>query len=146
MTEMLSSTKMVWTGNTPKPLIVIFGRERETRFLFQTLLELWNYETAEASEILHLTQISRYKTPDLILMDLTLPLVESLTALSEIRKNEALIKTPIVLVSGLSQQQYRSAAFELGASEYLVKPLDFLSLETTLDKYIGSGEKSVRIL
>lgn len=129
-----------------KPLVAVFAREQETRFLFQTLLELWNYQTVEAEDIKELTQIARFKTPDLILMDLTIPLMEGLTALSEIRKNEALSETPVVLVSGFVQPQYRSAAFELGASEYLIKPVDFLRLETTLDRYVKKGIQPRRVL
>lgn len=144
MTQTLSST--VRLPDAPKPLVAIFGGDEETRFLYQTMLEMWDYLTAEAECIDSLTQLIRFKTPDLILMDMTLPLIESLTALSEIRKNKVLNKTPIVLVSGFAQPQYRFAALELGADEYLVKPVDFRCLETTLEKYIRRGLEPKAIL
>lgn len=136
MTDLLS-VEITGAPELYKPLIVICGREEETRFLFKTMLELWNYQVAEAEEIEQLSQMTRFRTPDLVLMDLAIPLTDGLMALNSLRKNDLFEKVPIVLVSGFVQPQFRSAAFELGATEFLSKPVDFSFLEFVLDKHVN---------
>jgi CheY-like chemotaxis protein len=64
-------------------------------------------------------------------MDLTLPLVDGLTATREIRKERTIGKTPIIFLSGRAEAAGRQAAFAAGCDEFVVKPInidDVLSL------------------
>lgn len=59
--------------------------------------------------------------PDLILTDILMPFATGLEIVSFVRK-QLKIETPIIVLSGLGQEETVLEAFELGADDYLVKP------------------------
>jgi two-component system, chemotaxis family, response regulator Rcp1 len=62
--------------------------------------------------------------PDLILLDLNLPLKDGRWVLSEIKKNESLCKIPVVILTTSSAEADILKAYELHANCYITKPLD----------------------
>lgn len=119
--------------NTAQKLqVLIFSRDPDTRFLFETFLKILDFETATAENKNDLIKTIAKRPPDLILMDVGRPFTESLSVMSELRKNERLENVPFILLSGMAQKDYRTAAFAAGAVEYLVKPVDFELLECSL--------------
>lgn len=73
--------------------------------------------------------------PDLILMDLSLPIMDGLMATRLIRANKKSAKIPIICVTAHSNY-YQKMALEAGCNEVLAKPIDFDKLETALKRYI----------
>ncbi len=59
--------------------------------------------------------------PDLVILDLMIPKKDGFWVLEEIRKNSKYSKIPIIIISNLGQQDDKTRALELGATEYLVK-------------------------
>jgi CheY-like chemotaxis protein len=62
--------------------------------------------------------------PDLVLLDLKLPKLDGHDVLRSIKQNERLKGIPVVMVTTSNWDEDVSRAYELGASAYLVKPLD----------------------
>ena len=124
-----------------KSLVLVFSGDADTRFLFKTLLRMLDFDVAEAENKIELKNISAKKRPDLILMDVDLPFAGSLSTMGELKQEKVLEKVPFVLLSGLPQKGYRAAAFAAGASEYLIKPLDFDLLECSLQLILSDSRK-----
>lgn len=61
------------------------------------------------------------RRPDLILLDLVMPIMDGFTMLSNLRSNSELKPIPIVVLSNLSQQEDIKKAKDLGVIDYLVK-------------------------
>jgi CheY-like chemotaxis protein len=59
--------------------------------------------------------------PDLILLDLIMPVKDGFTVLEEIRNNDAFKKIPIVITSNLEQKEDLDKVRSLGAVDYMVK-------------------------
>lgn len=59
--------------------------------------------------------------PDLILLDLMLPKKDGFGVLEDIKKNPALAKIPVIVLSNLGQEKDQERALALGANEYLIK-------------------------
>jgi DNA-binding response OmpR family regulator len=59
--------------------------------------------------------------PDLILLDIILPMREGFEILKEIKKDERLKNLPVIIISNLSQREEIKKALSLGAVKYLVK-------------------------
>lgn len=59
--------------------------------------------------------------PDLIILDLIMPVKDGFTTISEIKANPAWKNIPIIVTSNLSQESDYQKAKELGATEYFVK-------------------------
>ena len=68
--------------------------------------------------------VNQYKTarPDLVLMDITMPEMDGLTALKEIRAFDA--KAQVVMLTALGQESVVLEAIKSGARDFIVKPFD----------------------
>lgn len=115
-----------------KSRVMIFSRDLDARFLYKTFLELHGFKAVEAENKNDLITAIQKRRPDLILMDVGRPFSENLSVLSDLRKNKTLENVPFILLSGMAQKVYRTAAVAAGAAEYLVKPVDFDLLECLL--------------
>src|SRR5213078_1088275 len=73
-------------------------------------------------------------SPDLILMDLSLPRVDGLAATRRIRRLPALKKVPIVVVSAHDTADFHAEALASGCNDYVTKPIDFGQLELLLKR------------
>jgi CheY-like chemotaxis protein len=63
--------------------------------------------------------------PDLILLDLRLPLVDGLAVLAEIKADERLRNVPVVILTTSDAERDLTRAYAAHANSYLVKPMDF---------------------
>lgn len=73
--------------------------------------------------------------PDLVLMDITMPVMDGLTAVTEIRKIDPDAK--IVMCSALGQQNTVMSAIKAGAKDFIVKPYQPEKILSTIKRFIG---------
>ena len=62
--------------------------------------------------------------PDLVLLDLMMPQVDGLQILRLMRQDRLLQQTPVVVLTATDDRSTKQAALELGANEFLTKPVD----------------------
>lgn len=72
--------------------------------------------------------------PDLVLMDITMPVMDGLTAVAEIKKIDPNAK--IVMCSALGQQNTVMSAIKAGAKDFIVKPYQPEKILTTIKRFI----------
>lgn len=70
-------------------------------------------------------------TPDLILLDLLMPKISGFDFLEEIRKNDKTKKTPVIVVSALTDEENVDKIMKMGAIDFIKKPID---LQYLVDK------------
>ena len=70
--------------------------------------------------------------PDIITLDITMPVMDGITALKNIRKEG--ITVPIIMCSAMGQQCMVVEAIESGANDFIVKPFDSTRVLTALEK------------
>ena len=78
---------------------------------------------------------------DAILLDLLMPGVGGFQVLKEIRRRSPNSETPLIIVSVLGDQPTRDRCMRLGASAYVVKPVDRNSLLATVKAQIAGRDK-----
>jgi CheY-like chemotaxis protein len=74
--------------------------------------------------------------PDLIFMDLHMPVMDGLAATRRIRAHPVLGDTPIIAMSADAFHEHQQAAFDASVSEYLTKPLSSSKLSAVLERYL----------
>lgn len=116
---------------TKKPLVLVVENHENTRVMLRTLLEMKGCRVAEAGDGLEAVEIANRESPKLILMDNILPLLDGLSATRLIREQN-LGKIRIVAMSGDARPVFQTAALASGCDDCLIKPLDFLRLNTIL--------------
>ena len=90
------------------------------------------YRVFEATNGEQAIKLARLEIPDLILMDLSLPHVDGLSATRQIRAVPYLRKVPIVAVSAHDTADFHAEALASGCNEYVTKPIDFGQLEDVI--------------
>jgi CheY-like chemotaxis protein len=84
--------------------------------------------------------------PDLILMDIQMPVCDGLEAIKRIRANEALNSIPIIALTALAMPGDRERCLQAGANDYLAKPVRLKRLVTTIEQHLTKGEETREIL
>ena len=80
------------------------------------------------------------ESPDLILMDLSLPTMDGWTATAEIKKIERVKDIPIIALSAHAMPEHRDRAIKAGCSDYDTKPVDIKRLLSKMEQYIELPE------
>ena len=80
------------------------------------------------------------ESPDLILMDLSLPTMDGWTATAEIKKIEGIKDIPIIALSAHAMPEHRDRALKAGCSDYDTKPVDIKRLLSKIEQYIELPE------
>ena len=76
------------------------------------------------------------ESPDLILMDLSLPTMDGWTATAEIKKIDGIKDIPIIALSAHAMPEHRDRALKAGCSDYDTKPVDIKRLLSKIGQYI----------
>jgi CheY-like chemotaxis protein len=116
--------------------ILIVEDYTDTRFLMRILLESFGYEVLEAADGLEAVESIKNQLPDLILMDISLPFMDGLTATKVIRSFDGTSKIPIIAVTAFGNSLYKKA-IEAGCDDLIKKPLDFDNLEPIINEYLN---------
>lgn len=118
--------------------IVIADDEPITRMDLKEILEAAGYDVVgEASDGFDAVSLCRKHSPDLVLMDIKMPLLDGLNA-AKIIQNENLA-IGIVLLTAYSSKEFVEKATKVGAIGYIVKPIDENSLIPTLEVAISKS-------
>ena len=80
------------------------------------------------------------ESPDLILMDLSLPTMDGWTATAKIKEIEKVKDIPIIALSAHAMPEHRDRAIKAGCSDYDTKPVDIKRLLSKMEKFIGLPE------
>ena len=76
--------------------------------------------------------------PDIILMDLSLPIINGWDATREIKSNEITTNIPIIALTAHAMAEDRKKALDAGCNEYDTKPIEFDGLLMKINKLIGN--------
>jgi lipopolysaccharide/colanic/teichoic acid biosynthesis glycosyltransferase len=97
-----------------------------------TILKTWfardNYLVDVALDGPSALEVAEAWKPDIILLDIIMPDMDGFTVLEELRRREATAKTPIILLSALSQFKDKERGYASGADDYVTKPMDLPEL------------------
>lgn len=102
--------------------------------MMKRLLEMSGYEVHEAVNGEQAVETAQIMAPDIILMDLSLPKIDGLTATRRIRRNPSLRTVPIVVVTAHDTAGFHTEALASGCNEFVTKPIDFGELELLLKR------------
>lgn len=112
--------------------ILIVDDSRTSRRIMRTLLTENGYEVVEAENGEIGVQKYKEETPDMVTMDITMPVMDGLEALKAIREYDSSAK--IVMVTAAGQESKVMEAVKLGAAEFITKPFEKEKIIDTVKK------------
>ena len=124
----------------PKTILIVEDFE-DSRILLKYLLERLGYEVLEAEDGFKAMEIAKRHIPDLIFMDMALPLINGLSATKIIRQFKETSKIPIIAITASGEFIYPQA-IEAGCNDLILKPLDIDKLQPMIEQYLPEEVKS----
>ncbi len=126
---------MTQTSGGGKTVLVVEDFE-DNRFMMRRLLEMSGYRVVEAVNGQQAVELAGAESPDVILMDLSLPMLDGLAATRRIREINGQSRVPIIAVSAHDSADFHAEALAAGCNEYVTKPIDFDQLVQLLDRLL----------
>lgn len=104
-----------------------------------------NIKTAENGE--QALQTCSEWLPDMVLMDMKMPLLDGLSALGRLKKDKSLNHIPVIMVTANSLEESQDECIHHGAQAVIVKPFNPLTLYGSLinewEKHLDSSKKAI---
>ncbi len=97
----------------------------DTRLFMRLQLEEHGFSVIEAEDGQTAVDLATQESPDVILMDLSLPIMDGFSAAKLIRKSDHLKEVLIIAVTAHQETDFRSDARDSGFDAYVTKPIDF---------------------
>ena len=115
------------------PTVLVAEDSTDTRIMLKRAFELKGYHVFEAQDGQEALEMARRYHPNLIVVDLNMPVLDGLETIKSFRKLEGDgDHTPIVAITAYDVYGMEEAALETGSNVYLTKPLDLEDLDRAL--------------
>jgi CheY-like chemotaxis protein len=105
--------------------ILVVEDYEDTSLAMRLALEDRGYRILEAADGAQAVEVAARERPDIILMDLQLPVLDGLAATERIRADPELSGVIIVAVTAHQEADYRARALAAGCNAFVSKPIDF---------------------
>jgi two-component system cell cycle response regulator DivK len=115
-------------------VLVVEDNERNMK-LFRDVLVAAGYRTLEAFTGGRAVELSLEQAPDLVLMDVRLPDIDGVEALSRLRADARTAAIPVLALTAQAMQGDRERFLAAGFDGYLAKPVDVLELLGTVRRH-----------
>jgi CheY-like chemotaxis protein len=114
-------------------LVLVIDDDPAVRTLMRRFLSRGGFRVADAADGETGIRLARELKPDVITLDVLMPVMDGWAVLTAIKNDETLAAIPVVLQTIVDDPQM---GFALGASEYLTKPIDRKRLLALLERYV----------
>ena len=112
-----------------------------TSMLFSSYLEANGYRILLATDGQQAIDLAKAEHPDLILMDIQMPVIDGIEAIKQIRLDPNLVNIPIIALTALAMAGDRESCLAAGANEYLSKPIKLKSLDQMIQTWLNRASQ-----
>lgn len=119
----------------PKKILIIEDNE-QNRILVRMIIKSLNHEVIEAEDGEQGIQMAREQKPDLVLMDIQMPVMDGYAAIKILKNDPETKDIKIIAVTSYAMRGDRDKAIAAGADDYMAKPIDVDELSEMISKYL----------
>ena len=125
-------------------LILIVEDEPKNLTLFRDLLQRFGYVTIEATNGRDGVELAKAHVPDLILMDIQLPVMDGLEATRILKQDAKTRDIPILALTSYAMKGDRDKILQAGCDGYLAKPVNVRELLDMVTRYLSLHETIIK--
>ena len=114
-------------------VILVVDDQASNREVLQAFLSWSGYSVLEATNGQEAVQVVATDCPDLIIMDLAMPVMDGFTATRILRQTT---EVPIIACTAFDTPDYRTHALLIGFNDFLTKPVSFAALASMLEQLL----------
>ncbi|MEX2230673.1 MAG: response regulator transcription factor [Cyclobacteriaceae bacterium] len=129
-------------GNKPMHKVLVVDDEEPILELLKYNLEKAGYEVKTAADGLKAVEIAKKFLPDLVLLDIMMPVMDGVETCRRIREIPEIQKTFVIFLTARSEEYSEVAAFDVGADDYITKPIKPRALLSRINAYFRRDSKT----
>ena len=122
--------------NSHSHVILVVDDQEVNRELLHFILSCRGYGVIEARDGLEAVKIAKSECPDLILMDLSMPVMDGFEAVRLLREVPEVRDVPVIACTAHDTPSHRVQATGVGCNDFLPKPIDFTQLDYMLEQFL----------
>lgn len=129
-------------------MILVVDDSADNLAVISLYLQTQGYRVVTANNGEDAVNVATQTQPNVILMDINLPELDGLGATRRIRETEGLRDVPVIAITAFGTEGFQRAAYDVGVSGYLTKPLDLDRMHQLIARLLsptGSGKLSGQI-
>ncbi len=119
-----------------KPVVLVIDDEQLNRRLIEAMLVPMGYSVVLAENGREGLETARRVDPDVILLDVMMPEMDGFDVAARLKSEESTAVIPLVMVTALRDVEDRVRALDLGADDFLTKPVDKLELRARVKSLV----------
>ncbi|MEP7001919.1 MAG: response regulator, partial [bacterium] len=125
-----------YMANNGKTVLLVEDNE-DNRIVYSTILRHFGYEVIEALNGEEGIAKARSEKPDLILMDISIPIIDGWEATQVLKHDPATRDIPIIALTAHALASDREKAMEVGCDGYLAKPCEPRAVVAEVQRFLG---------
>jgi CheY-like chemotaxis protein len=119
--------------------VLLVEDNEDNRIVYSTILQHFGYVVMEALNGEEGIAKARADHPDLILMDISIPVIDGWEATQVLKRDPETRGIPIIALTAHALASDREKAMEVGCDSYLAKPCEPKAVVSEVEKFIGKG-------
>ncbi len=111
-----------------RPTVVVIDDDAALRVMVREVLEQAGFEVEEAEDGEQGLATIKSVLPDIVLLDVMMPKLDGFELCTQLRRHPKFSHLPVVMITGLEDVQSINRAFEIGATHFITKPINWTLL------------------
>jgi two-component system, cell cycle response regulator DivK len=120
-------------------MVLLVEDNEDNRIVYSTILKHFGYEVTEALNGEEGIAKSRSEKPDLILMDISIPIIDGWEATQVLKHDPSTRMIPIIALTAHALASDREKAMEVGCDGYLAKPCEPRAVVAEVQRFLGKN-------
>ena len=133
------------SGTSSPDLLLVVDDDMMMRLLMRETLEAGGFEVVEAVNGTEALAVFDEVRPAAVLMDVEMPVMDGFTACTALRKRSDAQHTPVMMVTGLDDLDSINYAYEVGATDFIAKPINWPVLSHRVRYMLRSSRTVVEL-
>ena len=122
------------------PLVLFADDDADIRHLVSFGLKRFGYRVLLAGDGAEALRLAHEERPDLLILDVTMPLIDGHELTRRFRADSTMKGTPIILLTARAQKADVTQGFDVGADDYVTKPFSVQDLGQRVQAILGPAE------
>lgn len=125
------------SGESGQKTVLVVDDYDDVRLATRRALELFGYRVLEAASGAEAVKVAQADSPDLILMDLSMPAMDGFATIHQLRRLLGLRDVPVIAVSAHTAREIREDALAAGCRDFITKPVPIEKLKSAVERYLS---------
>jgi CheY-like chemotaxis protein len=124
-------------GVQAQKTVLVVDDYDDVRAITKKALETFGYRVIEAGSGAEAVRVAQADSPDLILMDLSMPNMDGFATIHQLRRLLGLRDIPVIALSAHTAREVREDALAVGCREFITKPILLERLKEAVERYLA---------